>query len=715
MAKIPTPKNEYSVFRPQNVSSDAGFDAYAKAFDTFANQAAQTAGNLEATASATALANSQVQINDAITNFKKQSTLDPEGSGEYLGQLKNAVEQIKGQTRVNNKDKSSLDLLSSTALNQSDLIAAKDQYQIAKTMQLHDLLTTTQVQLENYKSGAITDPKAAEVIEKNIADRITQGLKSGVLTAPQGYAIWKQLHNSVILHNNALNILKGGKATAFDVNENPDLADALLANDIPLPENETTTQHASISGSLKNLDQVKRVIASGGTPTLSDYSKLNSTNAQDLAYTYYLGAKKSDAALASGHSFYEFQSRYNSLKKRKGGLSIKEQGELSRAEFLNNQLDQDPLIAYGRNKQVRGSFNELSLQLNLLDPKKMSREEYAQRNTDAWNDHYRRIDAFYDSISFPKNKRKFYAEAKIAELNNKLFRPDSNATETAQGIQEIARTPQNLLPYLASSMDSVSKGAAVLTIGRTIGKASKGFIGDLIQTVRSMQPKSKEEKAALGKEIPLDKSFDTISRELANNSSWNDLKGYLSHFTAGPGVTQSDAILQLGANYLIYKAKQKGVTGINKEHEITTFLTNIKRAFNVQKVGRITADLNVIPVHNDAELQAAGHYALEQVRQKYKKQGKTDAQINEMDLIDPVSFITTHTGDLIAINSLGQRIMEPVIDKETNDILTNHPLYEVPMTSSYLTHAELEIKKLEKELEKKRSTVQKHFFPQLLF
>jgi len=321
MAEIPTLNDESPVLNTVKINSTAeGYEAFAKTLGQLASTATDTATEIEKDESNTMYINSVANVEQLKTTARMRMLEHPDQAPKIAEQNDDALDIIKKNAFVNNKDRSRLNAYISGASDDVALEATKTEVEQRQLEAATTHYTNWPDQLKAYAAANINDHTKAEQLKESMISSLRGLVMARVITPYQMASGLKDMDAAVSVAQDHYAVYGNPDATAKDYhtvaaspfNEGKDKTTA--------PINESTQWLIDSHNNDLSFQGVRSDIYNHRFPNPMAFDKLEPAQRQQAIQEIH-GMQSADGLINSGEPFPVLEHIYNSLDNKSDVLS----------------------------------------------------------------------------------------------------------------------------------------------------------------------------------------------------------------------------------------------------------------------------------------------------------------------------------------------------------------------------------------------------------
>ena len=321
MAEIPTLNDESPILNTVKINSTAeGYEAFAKTLGQLASTATDTATEIEKDESNTMYINSVANVEQLKTMARMRMLEHPDQAPKIAEQNDDALDIIKKNAFVNNKDRSRLNAYISGASDDVALEATKTEVEQRQLEAATTHYTNWPDQLKAYAAANINDHAKAEQLKESMISSLRGLVIARVITPYQMASGLKDMDSAVSVAQDHYAVYGNQDATAKDYhtvaaspfNEGKDKTTA--------PINESTQWLIDSHNNDLSFQSVRSDIYNHRFPNPMSFDKLEPAQRQQ-AIQEIRGMQSADGLINSGEPFPVLEHIYNSLDRKSDVLS----------------------------------------------------------------------------------------------------------------------------------------------------------------------------------------------------------------------------------------------------------------------------------------------------------------------------------------------------------------------------------------------------------
>jgi hypothetical protein len=345
-AEIPQIQDSHPIFQPQKPNSEAeGYEAFAKTLANIGSQTAQKAEQMVSEQSETMYINSVANVEQLKTSAQVNMLENPGNAKKIAEQTNDALNIVKQNAFVNDKDRTKLGSYISGASNEVDLKAVTTDVNQRKLEAGFTHYSNWPDQLKAYQSALLSDPDKAETLKNAMVSSLHGLVSTGAITPLQAGNSIKTMSDVADVAHDHYQMYGNANATAKDfhtVTSNPLNGDQAASPTAPV--NEATAWRVDYYNGDKTFQGVKSSINNRMLPNPEAFDSLSGHQRQE-AMLLMQGGRIADGMINSGEEFPAIQAEYKRLSDKNTTLSYREEGtknalgryvdELKNGNYLN--------------------------------------------------------------------------------------------------------------------------------------------------------------------------------------------------------------------------------------------------------------------------------------------------------------------------------------------------------------------------------------------
>jgi len=673
---IPQLQEGEPILNAQTVSSGAsGYDEFAKTLSGLAQKAEkQTISLLEEQSNAQAL-HVQNSIADISAGAEINMINNPDNAAKIADSYNKAIDDVYSSSFVNKGDRSKLNHIKTSAVNQIDVMAAKVAHkQMLTDTKLMFHKETPKSLLDIGRAYMRGDQKSAQIMQDTLLNTAESAFKIGSISQKEYAKTLGAIEQTIKDANLAMKLANKGDATARDyhklnnttygkINNNPASTpvDEYVNHNSNHFDEESSIQKAY--SELNNMGHVKDV---------SFISKIKSPGKKDYISFYATGSQDAQSMIDAGTDYITMGKELDDLRsKRSTGLSITEEGKFKRLDnhfdrLKNNEfyklMLQNPRGDEIHQESLRSS-NAIENSTSLSDEEKL----HGIKENEDW-ERQQMINLGYALHIDPKYIKPF--DGKGMAPFKEGFKQNQNPDIV---IKNLLATDQQLHPYIADSLDKNNQSAVIYILSNAGQSITEGMAKDFVYANQDGF-----DKALISPDKDL-QSWKRITNTVAADPQVQDAMKYIQTLNVDKknGQIFSDGMVEALSNTVVWKAK------MSQDHEvgnlpryISSVTNEIKKSYTIyndqnSRINNATLKLA------DSDLKALGIYAKDI---SYTTAQNEKEHLEFLDFYDrnPLMLINTPNNVFTVINSVTGEV---ALDKN------GKPLFSQPYTESLRNYA----------------------------
>jgi hypothetical protein len=316
MAEIPTLNDDSPVLNTVKINSTAeGYEAFAKTLGQLATTATDTATEIEKDQSQTMYINSVANVEQLKTTARMRMLEHPDQAPKIADQNDDALDIIKKNAFVNNKDRARLNAYISGASDDVALEATKTEVEQRQLEAATTHYTNWPDQLKAYAQANITDHEQAEHLKEAMIASLHGLVMSRAITPYQMASGLKDMDAAVDAARDTYEVYGNPDSTAKDyhtvaanpLNEGQDKTAA--------PINESTKWLTDYHNNDLSFQSVRSDIYNRQLPNPLAFSRLEPAQRKQAIQEIH-GVQAADGLINSGEPFPAIEHLYNTLDRK---------------------------------------------------------------------------------------------------------------------------------------------------------------------------------------------------------------------------------------------------------------------------------------------------------------------------------------------------------------------------------------------------------------